>query len=129
MTRLAGVTRVTTSYGDSAVNRTPRRFSPTIDLGVENRCAGAVTAASRRFEPEGPPQFAVDLLTANCRGRGARRDGESALGLPLVGDRGGEVIGSVVKCTVTVTLIRCVVLLSVPYGIRIGFIPIAEAIH
>jgi hypothetical protein len=49
-------------YGDSELNKTPCRFSPTIELSVENRCAGAVTAASRWFEPDGPPQFAVDLL-------------------------------------------------------------------
>jgi hypothetical protein len=62
-------------YGDSALNETPCRFSPTMELGIENRCAGAVTAASRGLEPEGPPQFAVDLLDAKipiemgCQGR------------------------------------------------------------
>jgi hypothetical protein len=46
-----------------------------MELGIENRCAGAVTAASRGLEPEGPPQFAVDLLDAKipiemgCQGR------------------------------------------------------------
>jgi hypothetical protein len=45
-------------YGASAFNKNPCRFSPAIELGVENRCAGAATAASRRFEPQRPPQFA-----------------------------------------------------------------------